>query len=939
MSVAYEMAKKMASQLLIALSPGDVTPDSIREQVEACCAFVSQQMDGDRLDDAQIEQIARELEGQFNAWIGKVRILDNKQGHVSWLPERRSEISWGYWDRYRAYLEGELPPRSVDSLEEVTDTILSRLEDPLRQGPWDRRGLVVGEVQSGKTANYLGLINKAADAGYKLVVVLAGMHNNLRSQTQLRMDEGFVGYSSLPEAGWPLVGVGLINPNPDLRPDSITRCGDKGDFTKEVAKSFSISPDRDRPLLFVIKKNAHVLRHVVNYVRSFADAHDAETGRPRVQNVPILVIDDEADNASVDTGLQPLDDNGQPDPNYDPKKINSLTRQLLHTFDKSAYVGYTATPFANIFINARGRTQQEGEDLFPRSFIVSLPVPSNHMGPEAVFGLRSDADGGADGTDALPLVRYDDDARTWVPDGHDKTLVPRYSKDDPLPPSLHEAIQAFILSGAAKAARGLNNKHHSMLIHVTRFIDVQSVVFAQVKEVVEQMRIRIRYGDSESESSVMAALKDLWERDFVPTFGEVMERLDGSDPLVRPLAWEDVRSFIRPFMEQVELRLINGQAQDALEYTLNKDNGLKVIAVGGDKLSRGLTLEGLTISYFLRASRMYDTLMQMGRWFGYRKGYIDLCRLYVTRTLEVWFEHITDASAELRKEFELMAAMNLTPEVYGLRVKSHPSLLITSQIKMRFGTKLQISFAGRISETVVFDGRRDATRSNFEALQRLISQLGDPDQLMVGSKTVQAGPATCLWSHVTADQVVAFLGEYTTHPLAPRANAKRLAKYITLQSPRGELLNWTVAVISSTSGDASDIAGHKVGLVERHTGGEDNPLVTRLGIKRLISPPDEMIDLGDDQIADALKRTRDDADDPSLTKPDGAHVRFVRHRSRGLLLVYPLSPAQIGDNGHPEDKTTPVIGIAISFPSDSEARTVEYTVNQKYLDEYYGPDD
>ena len=187
--------------------------------------------------------------------------------------------------------------------------------------------------------------------------------------------------------------------------------------------------------------------------------------------------------------------------------------------------------------------------------------------------------------------------------------------------------------------------------------------------------------------------------------------------------------------------------------------------------------------------------------------------------------------------------------------------------------------------------------------------------------------------------MVAFLGEYTTHPLAPRANAKRLAKYITLQSPRGELLDWTVAVISSTSGDVSDIAGHKVGLVERHTGGEDNPAVTRLGIKRLISPPDEMIDLSDDQIADALARTRDDADDPSLTKPDGAHIRYERPRSRGLLLVYPLDSKQIGKNGEPEDKTTPVIGIAISFPSDSEARTVEYTVNQRYLDEHYGPDD
>lgn len=939
MSVAYDKAKRFASQLITAKSGGDVTTDLIREQVESCCAFVYREMNDDSLNQATIDQMTRELEGEFNTWIGKIRVLEDQQGHIPWLAEQQSEIRWGYWDRYRTHLEGDLPQESVDSLEEVTDAILQRLEDPRRPGSWDRRGLVVGEVQSGKTANYLGLINKAADAGYKLIVVLAGMHNNLRSQTQLRLDEGFLGYSSEPDDGWPSVGVGLINPSAELRPDSITRRDDKGDFTKEVAKSFSISPDRDRPLLFVIKKNACVLGHVLNYVRSFSDGHDAETGRKLVQNVPILVIDDEADNASVDTGLQPLDDNGLPDPDYDPKKINRLIRQLLHAFNKSAYVGYTATPFANIFINEQGQTKDEGEDLFPRSFVVSLPTPSNHMGPETVFGLSANGDGAADDSGGLPLVRYDDDARTWVPDRHKKTLVPRHSRDATLPPSLHEAIQAFILSGAAKAARGLTNKHHSMLIHVTRFLDVQSIVFAQVREVVEQMRLRIRYGDDNSDSSVMATLKDLWERDFVPTSAEVMGRLDGADPLIAPLSWDDIRGFIRPFMEQVELRLINGQAQDALEYDLNKENGLKVIAVGGDKLSRGLTLEGLTVSYFLRASRMYDTLMQMGRWFGYRKGYLDLCRLYITRTLEVWFKHITDASAELRKEFELMAAMNLTPEVYGLRVKSHPSLMITSQIKMRSGTKLDMSYAGCISETVVFDGRERITRANFEALERLISQLGEPHQLLVGRKPVPAGPATCLWSHVDVDHVVAFLNEFSTHESAPRASARRLAKYITLQSPRGELTDWTVVLFSSSIGDVSRIAGLDIGLTERETGGEESPDVKRLGIQRLISPPDEMLDLTDKQIADALDQTNRDSDGPSREAPDALHIRQVRDRSRGLLLIYPLRARQIGRNGHPEDATTPVIGIGISFPSDSDARKVEYTVNRTYLNKYYGPDD
>ncbi len=155
-------------------------------------------------------------------------------------------------------------------------------------------------------------------------------------------------------------------------------------------------------------------------------------------------------------------------------------------------------------------------------------------------------------------------------------------------------------------------------------------------------------------------------------------------------------------VSSIEVRQINGSARDILDYELNRETGLNVIAIGGDKLSRGLTLEGLTVSYFLRASRMYDTLMQMGRWFGYRPGYLDLCRLYTTPELNEWFQHITEANEELRQEFDHMAAVGGTPRDYGLKVMSHPALMITSRVKLRTGIELQLSFAGSISETVVF---------------------------------------------------------------------------------------------------------------------------------------------------------------------------------------------------------------------------------------------
>ena len=379
MNPLYETAKKMAVQFLTAHSPGDITPEVIARQVEACSAFACSQTGG-TFPAEDVELLKKELEIHFSAWIGKPRVLEDLKGHEAWLATRREGTDWRYWNRYRILMESRWSRASVDSLEQVTDEVLSRLEDPNRPGPWDRRGLVVGSVQSGKTANYTGLINKAVDAGYKLVVVLAGLHNNLRTQTQARLDEGFLGYSSSPDAVKSPIGVGLIPSG--MVPDSITNRSESGDFSTAVAKHFNISPGT-QPLLFVVKKNATVLRNMVKWVGGFAYSLDSDTGRHYVENVPILVIDDEADNASVDINPEPVDEFGQPDLDHDPRRINSLIRQLLHLFDKSAYVGYTATPFANIFIHEASRTTREGEDLLPSQLHhqPSRPLQLRRAGP------------------------------------------------------------------------------------------------------------------------------------------------------------------------------------------------------------------------------------------------------------------------------------------------------------------------------------------------------------------------------------------------------------------------------------------------------------------------------------------------------------------------------------------------------------------------------
>ena len=284
-------------------------------------------------------EVIKTLETRFSHWIGRESVLSSEDGHQAWLNAER-KADWRYWPRYRFWLEGQWSPIAVDAVDSTTDRILGLLEDPTRPGSWDRRGLVAGHVQSGKTANYTGLICKASDAGYKIIVVLAGLHKNLRSQTQMRLDEGFLGYETMPNRAnateLRTIGVGLIDSDPTIRPDYVTNRSDGGDFKRTVANNMGIAPGT-RPWLFVVKKNPSVLRNLISWVEErVADSHDSVTGHHIVTNLALLVIDDEADNASVDTGEQTFNENGQADPDYEPKTINRLIRRLLHIFSKSA---------------------------------------------------------------------------------------------------------------------------------------------------------------------------------------------------------------------------------------------------------------------------------------------------------------------------------------------------------------------------------------------------------------------------------------------------------------------------------------------------------------------------------------------------------------------------------------------------------------------------
>ena len=910
----YDQAKQL---VLVMLKPIVApTPDDIRETITRVCGMLR----GTNADLGFTEEaLFTDIETLVSVWIGTSTSLDNVIGHEDWLPARRATIPWRFWLRYDRFLEEEKrwPPATRQRLGQLTDQVLEKLEDPQRPGKWDRRGLVAGNVQSGKTANYTGLVCKAIDAGYKLIVVLTGMHNSLRSQTQSRLDEGVLGFDTKRNRAFDTqnvrIGVGALRTDEYLVAHSLTSSADSGDFKTAVARTVGVVPGGNDPVLLVVKKNKTILDRLIEWVLSVRGEIDPITSRRIIRNVPLLLIDDEADNASVNTNQIPLDDNGEPLADYDVKAINGAIRKILSAFEKSAYVGYTATPYANIFITPGAQTDTHGLDLFPESFIINLPAPSNYIGPARVFGIDATPEAGIqEKIEPLPLFVSVDDFQTWMPDKHKRPwIVP-----DPLPDTLREAIRSFILVCAARLARGQSG-HNSMLVHVTRFVPVQQQVARQIEDELVALQRRLEFGDGNAASQLVDELRQLWEREFTPKMADVARLVP--DPTLTPLTWRAVKAKLVEAALRIKTRVINGSAGDLLDYSDNA-TGLSVIAVGGDKLSRGLTLEGLSVSYFLRASKMYDTLMQMGRWFGYRPGYLDLCRLYTTSELSDWYRHITLASEELRREFDNMAAVGGTPADYGLRVRTHPAgRIITAVNKMRTGTTMDLSYSGSITESVAFDSREiDGNFARFASFIEDLKQGSEPGKVRENN----------VWTDVDGAKVQSLLSAISTHPESWKANSKLLSEYVQKKLNEQELTGWTVALISKSNAGQQRIGGVDVEPLTRELAVDG----AKLSIGRLVSPIDEMIDFSKDEQAKALEITRERwRVNPGRMKEEpkqaaGTVIRSLRPPERGLLLIYPILSK--GEK--------PIMGFAISFPRSSQPTTIQYAVNNVYWEQEFG---
>ena len=846
----------------------------------------------------QIQEVAKQIEREYEVILGPAHTIQ-ASGHKPWLRARAHEIDFRYWPRYRDFLiAGGMSENVVSAVHTVTDTIVDLAGDPTTPGVWSRRGLVVGHVQSGKTANYLGVINKAADTGYRLVILIAGVHNNLRSQTQERVDHGFVGRDSdqilSRQTNVERVGVGNINP----AFTATAYTSRAHDFARAKAESLG-NPlqNSSEPVILVIKKNPSILTNLIDWIRGTSASQGGLT-------LPMLVIDDEADNASVDTSK---DQNA-------PRTINRLIRELLSLSTRNAYIGYTATPFANIFIDPDSENDEHGKDLFPRDFIVGLDAPSNYVGAREFF-LSDESD---------QLTVELSETEEWLPVRHKIDW-----QIEGLHHSLVEAINCFVLSKAIRILRGQGERHHSMLVNVSRFTRIQGDVAREITHYLTGLKSAAQ---NRFAMPVNAALRDPTMRSLYDTWNT---HYSGGDEL-----WEDIQRELHRAAAGASVVEINASKNSGkLDYRAHADTGLNVIAVGGNSLSRGFTLEGLTVSYFLRNTQIYDTLLQMGRWFGYRDGFKDLCRLFVRPEASDWYGFIADATEELRDEIRRMELTGLTPMDFGLAVRSHPgTLIVTARDKMRNTEQIvrEVGLSGKMVESSALIASNKARDANIEAVHRIVKgmlDVGSPEAVDAGSAL-----ASHLFRGVKTEVVLDFVSSFGVHPGQLEMQTAPLISYIRDR----QMTDWDVVLVSSSRanaaiGDVIDVQGLTVGLQERIVEPRslsrfENALLVSGTKRRVASRGVERIGLSDDEMA-AAKAAHGD------TKKSIPDHLYRSQRTRPLLMLHLLrTKTKEGVDGD-EVRGDIHAAYGLSFPglaSGEKEKVVSYTANLIAYRELYG---
>lgn len=827
-----------------------------------------------------------------------------------WLKgTREEEIEWRYWERFRTHLRKSagFPWPVINKIDDYTRDILDYCGDPREDGPWKRSGLVVGHVQSGKTTNYSGLIAKGIDSGYRVFILFAGITNSLRAQTQERIEENIIGLSTKNDG---IVGVGHIPPRLPA-PTRLTSFS--SDFNIHTRRAVGVDLNDGGVHIFVLKKNVHTIKNLTKWI---------EKTHPHGRlSAPMMLIDDEADNASINTSKHP----------DRMTAINSGIRKVLERFNRAVYVGYTATPFANIFIDHEDdesliKSAKVSGDLFPSNFIKSLGAPDNYVGAARLFGGENEHP-----NPLLHTVSIVDDYADILKLTHKKEVAFSLSA---LPPSLEKAIQTFVLFCAVQKIRGGWDKHMTMMVNVSRFNDVQSRVEGLVTEHIEELRNSAIVGAGLGEQgvqsqSLLAGLKNIYEQGF----------FEGEIPYAKTPECKgiDFVSHIMPELNSV-LKSIKPKTVNMRTGGLVYDDKdpQKVIAIGGLALSRGLTLEGLSVSYLLRNASASDTLMQMARWFGYRIGYENLTRLFLPEVSLKHYQAVHQSIEELRDELRQMARVKKTPLEFGLKVRnSDTGIRITAANKSQSAAR--ISFARNLENKHIQGYQLDTDErirvANLELSTQFINGLGSP---IPPSRLTQN---YAMWD-VEGVDVLALIKEFDfpdSHPDFGRiiSDASFVEDYIS-ERLQNELESWDVVVpISGLSKEPplTFCNGQvSVRLTRRHSCNQfkNNPRVFKTTEKDAVANPGD-ISLG---LNRRLLEERTSVNKREYGK-SFASRETAKLRGKPLLLIHLMDCSQSEQNIKKgqidgfEGRHRNFASISILMPStEVEPEAKEYTANK-----------
>lgn len=752
-----------------------------------------------------------------------------KENFTSWLTEeRKKDIKWHYSNRYwRSLHKKDRAENVINRTKSSSEEILGHLGDPQSQDNFFIKGLVVGEVQSGKTENFNAVINRAIDSGYQLILVFSGIMEDLRLQTQDRIESDVVGWGTVDANGikWARndkKGVGKIESfgmhgDDDVQQiESITSC--ETDFSSHRLRS---SPSLNSKKILICKKNVSVLRNLINWL--------GDMPQNEIQSIPLLVLDDEADNAS-------LNNEGAKGREY-ASKVNGHIRAILAMFDKKSYLGYTASPFANVLADRNDPSQKQwpvkhrNEDrefpqvsnLFPDDFIVRLKSPTNYIGAKQLFETVADMpklpviSAVTDYNNEFPtrLLKETDEPveniqtkEEWLErteetgrylnfyNFNDYRKGTRAAKRDDnfpnaLPQSLKDAVMCFVLAIALRQTRvtglqgsNLYEPHNTMLVHTSVFTTWQNDTKDLIADYVSELKEGIQNDSSDQLNSIFIKFENIWNRYFHDIVFNIKNyvRNEYEDAYMKPASFEIIKGYLPSAIDGIDVMAVNSFTGDELNY--QDDVPRKYIAVGGNRLSRGFTVRGLTINYFIRSTNYSDTLLQMGRWFGYRPGYLDCCRIFSTQKVIEKFNSTTRCIEELEVEFDKMREQRKSPRNFLVRVKKHPGALKITRPAILKGTEvIQWSFQDQLEMTTRFNVSKDKITQVWNSFKNNISPLF--------SSATSENNEEFLKAQLYGQEII----ELLRHPnnFDP-TTLNSMIKFIELCQSQGALVNWTVAL-------------------------------------------------------------------------------------------------------------------------------------------------